>query len=224
MKAELHPVTGKNRYCGPTAIATICGISTDDASKAIRSISGKRAVCGVPTTLLLTTLRQLGCQADLHQVEAPTTARAWALANKALYKDRHVILVYAKHFGTLLGNQFLCSLTEKKAVPIKEMSKGRGRVVSYIVVHQLPDSVPTIPDLHSKIQLRPPEPVNRVVGYGLGTIDADDGWPPARKSIALTEDEYYELERAMQWPEDLPAYDLAAQARRQAAGTGSVRF
>lgn len=41
--------------------------------------------------------------------------------------------------------------------------------------------------------------INAIVAYG------PDG--KQRKVIELTEKEYAELERAMQWPEDLEAYD-----------------
>ena len=41
--------------------------------------------------------------------------------------------------------------------------------------------------------------INAIVAYG------PDG--KQRKVIELTEQEYDELERAMQWPEDLAAYD-----------------
>lgn len=30
---------------------------------------------------------------------------------------------------------------------------------------------------------------------------------PDRRTIPLTREQYLELERALQWPEDLPAYD-----------------
>ena len=43
---RLHTVRGRNKYCGPAAISALAGVSTDDAARAIREYSGRRAVRG----------------------------------------------------------------------------------------------------------------------------------------------------------------------------------
>lgn len=37
---NLAAVLGENKYCGPSALATICGITTDEAEKVIQSVLG----------------------------------------------------------------------------------------------------------------------------------------------------------------------------------------
>lgn len=155
MKAQLHEVTGKNRWCGPTAIATVLGISTDDASRAVRSITGKPQVTGMTTVAMAMTLMKLGCKVRHQRVDGKPTAVSWVRANRDIYRDKHVILVHGHHFGTLLGNRFLCSLSHRETVPATELPKARGRVVEYIVVEALPEVAPAIPEPVRKTKVRP---------------------------------------------------------------------
>ena len=45
--SRLQPAIGKNRYCGPGAIAIVTGLPTDEASRLIRAVNGKRSIHGV---------------------------------------------------------------------------------------------------------------------------------------------------------------------------------
>lgn len=44
---SLQPAIGKNRYCGPGALAIVTGLPTDEASRLIRTVNGKRRIFGV---------------------------------------------------------------------------------------------------------------------------------------------------------------------------------
>lgn len=58
-----HEVKGYNKYCGPTALATLLGITTDEAAKRIRSNSPwRRMVKSCSTSEILKVLRQAGWQ------------------------------------------------------------------------------------------------------------------------------------------------------------------
>ena len=50
----------------------------------------------------------------------------------------------------------------------------------------------------------------------------DETPTPDRRIIELTDAEYQALERAMQWPEDLPKYDRLNQPLRIDMMTGNV--
>lgn len=148
MKTQLNDVTGKNRFCGPTAIAAILGITTDEAARAVRGISGQRKATGVLTKHLVLALRQLGCVVTHHIVSDKPTASRWVKENRTVFAKRHVVLVHGNHFGTLLGNRFLCSLSKRYSVPLSDLPKKRGRVSEYLIIESLPATVqvPTKPE------------------------------------------------------------------------------
>lgn len=47
MSRKLHLIRGKNSFCGPSAIATVLGLTTDHAARVLRAISGDKRVTGV---------------------------------------------------------------------------------------------------------------------------------------------------------------------------------
>lgn len=208
MKKQLNEVTGKNRYCGPTAIATILGITTDEAARIAREISGKTSIRGMRHALMLDVLKHLGCTVEYFRIEEKMTANQWVQSNKALFKNNYVILSHGKHYGTMLGRNFLCSLSYREVVGLKEIPKLKSRVKAYFVIKALPDKV----NLHGSIKKKPvPAYVPAQTGhfeYGICNFldDPESTWPP-RKMLKLTAEEYAGLERALQWPEDLVEYD-----------------
>ncbi len=51
---------GHNRYCGPAALAAITGLSTGEAAKLLREISGKAYIKGTAVSTMLAALNQCG--------------------------------------------------------------------------------------------------------------------------------------------------------------------
>lgn len=143
-KPMLHAVTGKNRYCGPTAMATVLGITTDHAAAVARHVSGRPSIKGLSTHHLKLALEKLGCyviRAAFSKGTEPTVAQ-WLKSYSHTFKDEHVILVHGNHYGTLLGRRYLCSLTKKETVPLADIPKRRARVTGYLVIRKLPASIP----------------------------------------------------------------------------------
>ena len=160
MKRTLFEVSGKNRYCGPTAMATILGITTDDAATLIRQQSGQRAARGVHQRHLVSALIAAGCEVSEHQAayarkDLPTVA-AWLAAQGGMHsglpRNQHIILVHGNHFGTILGDRYLCSLTKGMSVRLKDIPKRRARVSSWLIVRALPATAPTV------VATRKPDP------------------------------------------------------------------
>lgn len=144
MKAALLEVVGKNRYCGPTALATILGVTTDEAAFLIRKHSGQKAVKGAKTHHLVAVLREAGCKVRVYggafrKEDRPTVTQWLSTQAKALPSDRHIVLVHGNHFGTLLGRRYLCTLTKKQSVAHKDIPKRRARVEEWFVVQSLPE-------------------------------------------------------------------------------------
>lgn len=151
MKPQLHEVTGKNRYCGPTAIATVLGISTDHAAAMIRQQSGQVAVKSTSRHHLAQALRSAGCSVYVHvyaEDEQPTMAQ-WLklrIASVPHFKaNQHVIVNFRNHYGTVLGRRYLCSQTRRQTVSHSEIPGRRGRVTGYLVVSKLPHAAPAEP-------------------------------------------------------------------------------
>jgi len=144
MKAMLHEVTGRNGYCGPTAISTILGISTDHAAALARERNGLRVVKRLPTYMLAGVLRDAGCKVRHHAVPGNPTMAAW-LAEMKLSPDRHYVVVFRNHFGVILGREYLCSQTGRQRVRHADIPGRRGRVVEYLAIDELPTNPPADP-------------------------------------------------------------------------------
>ena len=145
MTPQLHPIAGKNRFCGPTALASVLGITTDHAARLIRKFSGDKRVTGVYETHLLKALAAAGCKSEYHngagEGGAMLSAREWVKAHRALFASTHVIISFGRHYGTLLGEHYQCSLTHRM-VPLTEMPQGHELVRCYFVIHGLPSATP----------------------------------------------------------------------------------
>lgn len=201
MKTQLHTVTGKNRFCGPTAIATILGITTDDASRAVRQITGKTQTTGVSHTAMYETLVRLGCRVRCFVADGRPTANQWAKVNRDLYRDKHVILSHGHHYGTFLGNRFICSLSGRQTVPTSAIPKARGRVVAYFVVDSLPEVAPIVqkPVKAPRVQGFVMAHINRLAAQALPSgidvyVDGDLIWvyPPSNLyDVDPYSDEHY---------------------------------
>lgn len=151
MKAALHEVTGRNRYCGPTAVATILGVSTDHAAALMRAYSGSPAIRGAAVGWVCGALRAEGCRlsatgyqyASRKPAERPTLA-AW-LRDVPRDAGKHYIVVFRDHYGVVLGRQYLCSQTNRQRVRFADIPGRRGRVHGWIVVESLPAARPVEP-------------------------------------------------------------------------------
>lgn len=145
MTPQLHRLSGKNGFCGPTAMASVLGISTDHAARIIRSISGDKRVTGVHDSHLWKALMDAGCKPEYHRFAGTRTpllpASEWVQVHRALFETKHVIIVFGHHYGTLLGGQYQCSLT-RRLVPLEEMPQAHEKVESCIVIHELPEAAP----------------------------------------------------------------------------------
>lgn len=187
MRAMLHEVTGKNRFCGPTAIATVLGISTDHAAALARDRNGLRAVKGLPTYMLAGVLRDAGCSVTHVGVSDAPTMAAW-LARNDREPGAHYIVVFRNHFGVILGRQYLCSQTRRQRVRHADIPGRRGRVVEYLIVRKLPEAPPADPAAPRRAEAvgtRKSREEARALAAKHGIEIERDGhclviWPPSR--------------------------------------------
>ena len=69
------------------------------------------------------------------------TASEWVQAHRALFASKHVIINFGRHYGTLLGAHYQCSLTRAK-VSLQEIPQAHKKVECFFAIHGLPDEAP----------------------------------------------------------------------------------
>lgn len=146
MSRKLHLIRGKNSFCGPSAIATVLGLTTDHAARVLRSFSGEKRVTGVYPAHLVQALCALGCDVEYVQVlpAERVRVRQWLETNSRLFENQHVVIDFSSHFGTLLGGQYQCSMTRSPIhwasdfIPCEE-----GELAGYVVIRRVPDDSPS---------------------------------------------------------------------------------
>lgn len=146
---EFHPIKGKNRYCGPSAMATVLGVTTDHAARVIRGISGERWVRGVSSHHLLAAMELLGVRVRYTRVNAAYESLSeWLRSNLQVFQASHLILQFGKpsdsHYGTISGGMYQCNLTKKpvafEAIPF---TPREGMVFGIFEVLERPVQAPT---------------------------------------------------------------------------------
>lgn len=145
MTPRLHPLTGNNRFCGPAAMASVLGISTDHAARVIRGISGQRGIKGVSELHLWQALKALGCSLTYRNLRgegaALESAAEWVQRHANLFAAKHAIIVFGQHYGTLLCDQYQCSLT-RRVVHLAELPDAHKLVEACFFVDELPQEAP----------------------------------------------------------------------------------
>ena len=134
IKPVNNTLSDRNRYCGPAIISSLTGMTTGEAARLIRSVTGQRKVTGVHTHHLIRALDFCGisffperCLRFLPQ-NKPTLAK-WLKNSKESRSTGRVFLVVAgHHFQLVEGRRYVCGRT-LDIVSIKDKSvKRRCRV------------------------------------------------------------------------------------------------
>lgn len=123
MTATFHQIKGGNRYCGPSAMATVLGVTTDHAARVIRSLSGERWIKGVSVQHLTAAMEQLGVRVRYTRIDAAYDSLAgWLHRNLKAFYASHLILQFGvngdSHYGTICGDMYQCNLS-KAPVPFE---------------------------------------------------------------------------------------------------------
>lgn len=144
MRDELKPIKGRNRFCGPAAIASVLGVSTDHAAGAIRAVGGGKKITGVAWMHLVAALELLGARALWRPAEECYDVLSdWLATNLSRYSGTHKILIFgdgkSSHYGTICDERYQCNISrepvEFDAIPIYQE---RGTVLGVIEVVALP--------------------------------------------------------------------------------------
>ena len=125
----------RNRYCGPSVISAVTGMTTGEAARLVRSLSGVKSVKGTSTRQVRDALRD--CNIDMQRYSfgmalsrstGPTLA-AWLRATvKERNADRVFLIVAGWHWQLVQGRRYVCGIVGD-VVSIKDKKiKRRARV------------------------------------------------------------------------------------------------
>tara|TARA_R100000458_G_C8218551_1_gene203669 strand:+ start:127 stop:969 length:843 start_codon:yes stop_codon:yes gene_type:complete len=151
MSITLHPHRGKNRWCGPGAIAILTGVTTDDASRMIRAITGKRSCTGTPTTVLREVLRQCGIESHPHNyldTQKRPTLNQWVEQGNS--QGGTYLVVAGNHFQILTGDLFVDNQV-KEPTAFEDLKKGKRRRVEATYRLHCPDGVKVPTHINRKL-------------------------------------------------------------------------
>lgn len=132
----------RNRYCGPAVISAITGMTTGEAARLIRHVSGKywngrRAVKGTTVLEVTEALEMCGVKSKyqsfgmkLNSSTGPTLA-GWLKATvKERTADRVFLIVAGWHWQLVQGRRIVCGILSEPASIRDKRVKRRARVAN----------------------------------------------------------------------------------------------
>ena len=133
-KLKLKAITDgkdKNRFCGPSVISALTGLTTGEAARLIRKQTGKTCVMGTHISEVLNALRACNITSwgmKLSHAPSPTLAR-WLKLSKADRTPGRIFLIIAGwHWQLVSGRRYTCGRI-REIVSIKDKRvKRRARV------------------------------------------------------------------------------------------------
>jgi hypothetical protein len=155
-----HCLAGKNRYCGPAAVAVLTGTDTDEAARRIRQATGLRAVKGTYPNELAKTLAASGLTMTQSTVSggfriphlSEITLAGWARCEA---RDKTVATTYlvlaGRHWLVTRGQKYFCGLV-RQWIPLAKAPRRRARVAAvYVILGRMAMSYPTIGESDAKV-------------------------------------------------------------------------
>lgn len=118
MKLKLHAVNhgtkaiDKNRYCGPSVISAVTGLTTGEAAGLLRAVTGKASIKGTYASELIGAFAQCNIEvSSVRCVSGESTLGQW-LKDSGQLRGDDVFLVSAGHHWQLVqGRNFVCGIT-----------------------------------------------------------------------------------------------------------------
>ena len=124
-----------NRYCGPAVISAVTGMTTGEAARLIRHVSGQKMVKGSHTFHVLRALSLCNIQNVKTTVVTKPTLAQWLKGSKDIRTSGRVFLIVAgNHFQLVEGRRYVCGRTKDIVSVRSKLVKRRCRVET---VHEL---------------------------------------------------------------------------------------
>ena len=145
---SLFPIRGRNGFCGPAAVASTLGVSTDHAARVIRRFSGGSRTTGVHDKHLVSALLHLGAQVRLIPLgEGYECLASWLHANLDRFQAQQLIFAFGTatdaHYGSICAGMYQCNITGRP-VAFEDIPQAAhaGTVFSVIEVLARPERIP----------------------------------------------------------------------------------
>lgn len=113
MTPDLFSIRGRNRYCGPAAIAALTGLTTDDSAFLLRAVTGRRRIQSIKPLEILSVLFHLNFSVDRFQLfpgdrDGPDLGEwlDWFPAPATGVS----LIATTRHFQVVSGEALACSL------------------------------------------------------------------------------------------------------------------
>ena len=135
IKPVNNTTSDTNRYCGPAVISAVTGMTTGEAARLIRHVSGQRKVTGSHTFHVLRAMSLCNIQNVKTTVTTKPTLAQWLKGSKDIRTSGRVFLIVAgNHFQLVEGRRYVCGRTRDIVSVRSKYVKRRCRVET---VHEL---------------------------------------------------------------------------------------
>jgi len=137
MKLKLHAVnhgtkkTDKNRYCGPSVISAVTGLTTGEAARLLRTVTGKASIKGTYASELIGAFDQ--CNIEVYSVSCVSgekTLGQWLKESSKLRGDDVFLVSAGHHWQLVQGRKFVCGITREVVSQRDRKVKRRAKVKS----------------------------------------------------------------------------------------------
>ena len=142
LRSVNSPKGDTNRFCGPSAISALTGMTTGEAARLLRHVSGRSKIMGASTRSVINALRLCGIRAMGRWTEGKPTLAGWLKATHGKRGGRVFLIVAGNHFQLVSGNRYVCGLTKDVVELTHPKVKRRARVTD---VYELKADAITIP-------------------------------------------------------------------------------
>lgn len=144
-KLKLGPVldgkgrTDKNRYCGPSVISALTGMTTGQAARLLRKQTGKKLIKGTSIGAILRALHRCGIDACdrvnyINPIDRPTLAE-WLRLTHGERGDKIFLIVAGNHWQVVSGHRYVCGRVRKIVKTSDKVVKRRARVETVFTLH-----------------------------------------------------------------------------------------
>lgn len=121
----------KNRYCGPSAISAVTGLTTGEAARLLRKVSGRSCIKGTWSYEMVRALAKcnitMTSQHSYHQ-KGRMTLGQW-LKHTSSVRGSNVFLISAGHHWQLIqGRRYVCGITGEIVPQRHSRVKRKARV------------------------------------------------------------------------------------------------
>lgn len=142
----------KNRYCGPSAISAVTGMTTGEAARLLRHVSGRKSIKGTYTSEVTDVLEMCNIKATyedfglrLSYSKGPTLARFLKHTVKERNAKRVFLISAGRHWQVIQGRRIVCGILKEPTSVRDKSVRRRKRVNKCYELSVLPNQKIVIP-------------------------------------------------------------------------------